>query len=297
MTHTTMAMLSDYVKTFIHYQTPKKALTSVAGYLANLEKPFIKNQLIRYFIRKYDVNMAEALEENPLAYRTFNAFFIRRLKPACRPIATTGITSPVDGCISEIGRINKGQLLQAKGRYYSVGHLLACESSLSAQFENGHFATLYLSPKDYHRVHMPINATLREMIYVPGELFSVQPTTARMVPQLFARNERLVIFFDTAIGLMAMVLVGATIVGGIATTWQGDVIRSNEYKHFYYNAADEPAITLQKADEMGYFKLGSTVILLFANNAPMQWLASLSKGQPIRLGEGLATIVGEPADK
>ena len=171
-------MLSDYYKALLQYILPKQALTALAGFLSNIKIPAIKNHLIRYFIRKYDVNMTEAREENLDNYADFNEFFIRHLKPDCRPIANVDIISPVDGYVSELGDINAGTMLQAKGRYYSTHELLACEKELSSQFDRGVFATLYLSPQDYHRVHMPINATLKDMIYVPGKLFSVQPATA-----------------------------------------------------------------------------------------------------------------------
>ena len=283
-------MLSDYFKALLQYFLPKKALTSLAGYLATIKTPAIKNYLIRYFIRKYDVDMSEAREENLENYADFNAFFIRHLKPECRPVADASIVSPVDGYISEIGHINTSTLLQAKGRYYSVQELLASEKDLSSQFDAGMFATLYLSPQDYHRVHMPIEATLKEMMYVPGKLFSVQPATARMIPNLFARNERLVVFFDTPAGLMAMVLVGATIVGAIGTHWGGDIIRSHTPSHTVY--PEEPArrISLEKADEMGYFKLGSTVILLFADNKRVQWQNGFQAGDKIRFGQAFGKI-------
>ena len=197
----------------------------------------------------------------------------------------------MDGFISEIGDITAGKLLQAKGRYYSVSELLACKPELSAQFDSGCFATLYLSPKDYHRVHMPIDATLKEMIYVPGTLFSVQPKTARVIPRLFARNERLVVFFDTHAGLMAMVLVGATVVGAIGTSWHGDIRRSRKAKHFDYSSDQSIDTVLQKAVEMGYFKLGSTVVLLFAEGSHIQWKNDLHAGDKIRFGEALADIL------
>lgn len=200
------------------------------------------------------------------------------------------IVSPVDGCVSELGPIEAGQIVQAKGRYYTVNELLACDPERADLFQNGQFATLYLSPKDYHRIHMPIKGTLKDTIYVPGRLFSVQPTTARTVPQLFARNERLVTFFETEAGLMAMVLVGATIVGSIGTTWQGELKRSTVLQHTAYPGRDEDAVVLEKGAEMGYFKLGSTVILLFANGQQVNWQSNLKAGDAIKFGEGLAAI-------
>ncbi len=279
-------MSSDYLTTLLQYCLPKHALTTLAGVLASVKNPVIKNYLIRYFINKYEVNMSEALEEKLENYADFNAFFIRHLKPECRPITPAGVISPVDGYISELGHINEGTLVQAKGRNYSVEELLACKKDLSSQFSSGLFATLYLSPQDYHRIHMPIAATLKEMIYVPGKLFSVQPATARRIPNLFARNERLVVFFETSMGLMAMVLVGATIVGAIGTSWGGDIPRGRQIQHV--NCPEN--LLLQQAAEMGYFKLGSTVILLFANNQPIQWEPALHAGDKIRLGEKLGSI-------
>jgi phosphatidylserine decarboxylase len=280
-------MPTDCLKTLPQYLLPKQALTVFAGLMANHKTPVIKNYLIRDFINRYQVNMQEALIEDVADYACFNDFFVRRLKPGCRPVDEASIVSPVDGCISEIGRITAGTILQAKGRDYSVTELLASDAALSAQFANGCFATLYLSPKDYHRVHMPIEGTLKEMIYVPGTLFSVQPTTARVIPRLFARNERLVVFFDTPMGLMAMVLVGALIVGAIGTNWHGDIRRGSGRQRFVYNDASSIQTVFDKAAEMGYFKLGSTVVLLFADGDRVQWRANWHAGSAIRLGDGL----------
>jgi phosphatidylserine decarboxylase len=284
-------MPNDYIKTIPQYLLPKHGLTTLAGYLAELKIPSVKDYLIGYFMRRFDVNMQEALEEDPKKYASFNDFFIRRLKPECRPIASTDIISPVDGFVSEIGHIDKGQLLQAKNKHYSVQELLQCTPEVGAQFDNGAFATLYLSPKDYHRVHMPLQGTLSAMTYIPGKLFSVQPTTARVIPKLFAINERLAVYFETGVGLMVMVLVGATIVGGIGTSWDGNVIRSRTRKQFNYPTQQEAtSIILEKANEMGYFKLGSTVVLLFAEGNKVSWQKKLQPGSPIRFGEPLAVI-------
>jgi phosphatidylserine decarboxylase len=284
-------MLTDYLKTIPQYLLPKQSLTTFAGFMANITIPSIKNYLIRDFIANYNVNMTEAREENPERYACFNDFFIRHLKPECRPIANTAIVSPVDGCISEMGDIRAGQLIQAKGHEYSVAELLACDTARSSQFSNGCFATLYLSPKDYHRVHMPIDAQLTEMIYVPGQLFSVQPRTARVIPKLFARNERLVVFFETKAGLMAMVLVGATIVGAIGTSWHGDVQRSRKPKRIVYDERCDVNTVFGKAAEMGYFKLGSTVILLFADGERIQWQKGLRAGGAIQFGQAFAEVL------
>jgi phosphatidylserine decarboxylase len=282
-------MFRDYLKTAPQYILPKQKLTYLSGLMANIQIPAIKNRLIRQFIQKYDVNMKEALEENPENYACFNEFFIRHLKPECRPLATADIVSPVDGIVSELGSIQAGQILQAKARYYTVAELLACNDARSEQFTRGSFATLYLSPKDYHRIHMPIDAQLKEMIYIPGKLFSVQPSTARVVPRLFARNERLVCFFDTQVGQMAMVLVGATIVGAIGTRWLGEIKRSRQQQHFDFAALDKKEASIKQGEEMGYFKLGSTVILLFAQEKPIHWVDGIRAGTRIQYGQALAS--------
>ncbi len=279
-------MTSDILKARLQYILPKRALTDFAGCLANVEIPAIKNYLIRDFIGKYNVNMSEALVESIDDYASFNEFFIRHLKPGSRPISDATVVSPVDGIVSEIGAISSGRLIQAKGHDYTVKELLATDAMTSAQFDNGLFATLYLSPKDYHRVHMPIEATLRDMIYVPGKLFSVRPATALVIPKLFSQNERLVVFFDTSLGLMAMVLVGATIVGAIGTSWHGDIRRGSRKQRFVYS--ENMNIVLQKAAEMGYFKLGSTVIVLLADGHRVTWKPELKAGSLIRLGDALA---------
>lgn len=281
---------ADYLKTRLQYLLPKEALTAFGGYMAQVEIPAIKNYLIRWFIAKYEVDMQEALEERPEHYPNFNAFFIRQLKPGARPVAAAGLVSPVDGYVSELGSIQQGQMLQAKGRYYDVDSLLASDPARSALFHGGSFATLYLSPKDYHRVHMPMDAVLHAMVHVPGTLFSVQPATTRVIPRLFARNERLVVFFDTAVGPMAMVLVGATVVGAIGTPWHGDLPRSHQRRSFTYGADTTVNTTFHKSDEMGYFKLGSTVILLFSEGARVQWEHSLHAGSRIQMGQALANF-------
>ena len=280
-------MPTDYIKTLPQFLIPKHALNRFAGWMANLRIVRIKNYLIQDFVQRYQVNMAEACEPNPLNYASFNEFFIRRLKPDARPISTADVVSPVDGSISEIGYLSDGQLLQAKGHSYSVAALLGGDSEHAAAFQTGCYATLYLSPKDYHRVHMPVEGQLQEMIYVPGSLYSVQPTTARVIPNLFAKNERLVAIFSTQYGLMALVLVGAAIVGCIGTVWHGDLQRGAQIKRFQYPA---DAITLAKAMEMGYFKLGSTVIMLFAHRNQLQWLEHLRAGDAIQLGQAMGII-------
>ena len=283
-------MSIDRLKTLSHYALPKYALTSLAGFLAGLNTTYIKNRLIRYFLKKYQVNMNEALIEDPYQYACFNDFFIRRLKKESRPLANADLISPVDGCVSELGPIVSGQLIQAKGKNYSVSELLAADPVTVQQFEQGQFATLYLSPKDYHRVHMPIEGLLLSMTYVPGALFSVQPRTARAIPKLFARNERLVVHFATALGPMVIVMVGATIVGSIATTWHGEVKRSKEQITFDYTQNQVSRVVLDQGEEIGFFKLGSTVVLLFAAGNHMSWDPALHAGSTIQFGQTLGSI-------
>lgn len=282
-------MSLDLLKTLSQYIIPKHSLTLLAGYLADVKNIKVKDYLIQRFIHEYQVDMSEALIENPGAYQCFNDFFIRRLKPRCRPLAQAGIISPVDGCISEIGSIEEDKLIQAKGHYYTVSELLACNKEIASRFTNGRFATLYLSPKDYHRVHMPIDAEITSMTYIPGALFSVQPSTVRVVPKLFARNERLAIFCSTPVGPMAVVMVGATIVGAIGTSWHGDVKRSKNRVDFEYPQANK---RMAQGDEMGYFKLGSTVVLLFADESKVHWNKELQAGSILRFGEALGEIEG-----
>lgn len=276
-----MTAFSDYIKTAPQYLIPQQQLSIGFGLLASIKNPTIKNYFIRRFIKKYGVNMSEALFESPQHYATFNDFFIRKLKPDCRPISQADIICPVDGRISEIGRISQGQLLQAKNWYYSVENLLASHPDQAHVFLNGCFTTLYLSPKDYHRVHMPIDAMLTELTYIPGKLFSVQPTTVRVVPNIFSRNERLIAHFQTALGKMVMILVGATIVGTMGTAWNGDIQRKNQP----YTIPLPKDIHFKQADEFGYFKLGSTVILLFEND--ISWHNKLQSGDAIQLGAHL----------
>lgn len=282
-------MWKDILKTAPQFLLPKRAITTLAGFVAEVKLPSFKNPLIRWFIRTYDVNMQEAQEEHPESYANFNAFFIRKLKPDCRPIAKAHVISPVDGCISELGSIHHGRLLQAKGHTYTLDALLACEAPESAQFENGYFATCYLSPKDYHRVHMPISAVLRKMVQVPGKLYSVQPSTARVIPQLFAKNKRVVIWFDTDRGPMVIVLVGATIVGAIGTVWVGDVDCATFITEDYTNNKSVKR-EFNQAEEMGYFKLGSTAIVLFTNQHPFLWRADLKPGSSLKMGEAMGTF-------
>ncbi|TXH46420.1 MAG: phosphatidylserine decarboxylase, partial [Burkholderiaceae bacterium] len=238
--------------------------------------------------RKYGVNMDEAQQPDIRAYKTFNEFFTRPLKAGARPLADADWICPVDGAISQFGRVEKDQVFQAKGHRFSTTALVGGDAALAAPFEDGYFANLYLSPKDYHRIHMPITGTLRRMIHVPGELFSVNPTTARGVPGLFARNERVVCLFDTAKGPFVLVLVGATIVGSMATVWHGLVNppRTGELREWHYSG--DQAVTLEKGAEMGRFLLGSTVVMLMTRDAALDFNPDWAPARSIRLGERMA---------
>lgn len=230
--------------------------------------------------------MAEAANPDIAAYASFNDFFTRALQPGARPLADADLVCPVDGAISQFGPIQKDQIFQAKGHSYSTTALVGGDSSLAARFDDGYFATLYLSPRDYHRIHMPCAGQLTRMVHVPGDLFSVNPTTARGVPGLFARNERVVCFFDSAHGPFVLVLVGATIVGSMATVWHGQVNppRTGVLRHWDYPAGQ---VSLQKGEEMGRFLLGSTVAMLFPKG-PFQFNAEWAPARPVRLGEAMA---------
>lgn len=261
----------------------------MVGKLANNTTPWLKQWLIQRFIHQYRVDMSEAAADSIEAYPHFNAFFTRALKADARQIAagSNDIASPADGAISEIGPIKGNFVTQAKGHLYTLDALLANDNDSITAFRGGHFATIYLSPKDYHRVHMPIDGTLTKTIYVPGKLFSVNQATADGVPDLFARNERLVCLFDTAAGPMAMILVGAMIVAAIETVWGGQVtpLSKNAQTQHYTQS-----VTLKKGEEMGRFQLGSTVILLFGQQA-IEWQHALSAGQALQMGQAIGQVI------
>jgi phosphatidylserine decarboxylase len=279
------------LKVLPQYVLPKQLLTHLAGRFASQARGNTTTSVVRWFVKKYQVNMTEALNPNINSYATFNDFFTRALKPEARPLATAELICPVDGAISQFGDIKQDQIFQAKGHSYSTTALVGGDSTLAAQFQNGSFATLYLSPKDYHRIHMPCDGTLKRMIYVPGDLFSVNPTTARGVPGLFARNERVVCVFATDKGLFVLVLVGATIVGSMATVWHGQINppRSEDIREWRYD--DEP-ISLKQGDEMGRFMLGSTVVMLFpeSRSKKMAFNPSWTAGGAIQLGQAMCQL-------
>ena len=284
--------MSDTLAVLPQYLLPKKALTAFGGLVAGARGGKATTALIRWFIKRYNVNMAEAANPDPAVYPTFNEFFTRALKDGVRPLALAPFVCPVDGAISQFGAIHKDQIFQAKGHHYSTTALVGGDTKLAAQFDNGAFATVYLSPRDYHRIHMPCDGVLRRMVYVPGDLFSVNPTTARGVPGLFARNERVVCVFDSEHGPFVLTLVGATVVGSMATVWHGVVNppRLPQITEWHYDAN---AVVLKQGEEMGRFLLGSTVVMLFGRDR-LAFDGSWAAGKPVCLGEKMGETPEKP---
>jgi len=278
--------VSDRLAVLPQYLLPKQALTALAGRAASARAGALTTWAIRQFVRRYGVNMSEAAEPDVTRYRTFNDFFTRPLKAGARPLASAELVCPVDGAISQFGAIERDQILQAKGHRYSSIALLGGDAALAARFEDGSFATLYLAPKDYHRIHMPCDGRLTRMIHVPGALFSVNPVTARGVPGLFARNERVVCVFEGPLGPFVLALVGATIVGSMATVWHGVVNppRVKRAREWHYT---EREVVLKQGDEMGRFLLGSTVVMLFPKSR-LQFNAGWQPERAVRMGEAMA---------
>ena len=281
--------VSDRSAVLLQYLLPKQALTHFAGWVASRERGWVTTEIIRRFVAKYRVNMDEALDSDISVYRTFNEFFTRALKPGARPVAQAALICPVDGAISQFGPIAGDQLFQAKGHHYSTTALVGGDAALAAHYQDGSFATIYLSPRDYHRIHMPCDGRLTRMIYVPGDLFSVNPVTARGVPGLFARNERGVCVFESARGPFVLVLVGATIVGSMATVWHGVVNppRGKVVREWRYPASGQPEVALKQGEEMGRFLLGSTVVMLFPKG-PLRFNPDWVPGRAVQLGELMA---------
>jgi len=279
--------VSDRLAVLPQYLLPKQALTLLAGRIAGARAGATTTRLIRWFVQRYGVDMSEAADADVASYPSFNEFFTRALKPGARPLASADLVCPVDGAISQFGRIEADQIFQAKGHRYSTTAMVGGDASLAKLFEHGHFATLYLSPRDYHRIHMPCDGRLLRMIHVPGALFSVNPATARGVPGLFARNERVVCVFDGPHGPFVLALVGATIVGSMATVWHGVVNppRSGQLREWRY---DDQPVLLKQGEEMGRFLLGSTVVMLFPAG-PLQFNPAWQPGRAIRLGEAMAS--------
>ena len=283
--------LAERLAVLAQHALPKQALTQLAGRFASAELGGLTQSAIRRFVARYGVDMAEAANPDPASYASFNDFFTRPLREGARPLAEADYLCPVDGAISQFGAIRQNQIFQAKGHSYSTSALLAGDERLAAEFDNGQFATLYLSPRDYHRIHMPCAGRLQQMVYVPGELFSVNPVTARGVPGLFARNERVVCLFDTARGPLVLVLVGATIVGSMATVWHGVVNppRPGEIQRVDYASDGAPA--LARGAEMGRFLLGSTVVLLWPHGT-LRFNPDWAPGGAIRMGQALGKALG-----
>ena len=273
----------------LQHLLPKLALTRLAGALASHEGGALTRLVIERFIRHYGVDMAEALQPDPARYRSFNDFFTRALRPDARPLADRALVCPVDGAVSQLGPIDDGRILQAKGHLYTAHALLAGDATLARRFRDGQFATIYLSPRDYHRIHMPCDGQLQQMVYVPGSLYSVNPTTVAGVPGLFARNERVICVFEAPWGPWVLVLVGATIVGSMATTWHGVVNppRPGRVCHWQYPATGDKAVSLARGDEMGRFLLGSTVVMLFPPGAP-ELSSDWQPGQAVRMGQAMS---------
>jgi phosphatidylserine decarboxylase len=281
--------VSDRLAVLPQYLMPKQALTVIAGKFAHARLGGLTTAVIRRFVARYKVNMLEAANPDIASYASFNEFFTRPLREGVRPLADAEFICPVDGAISQFGAITQGDIFQAKGHSYTATALIGGDAKLAAQLEDGSFATLYLSPRDYHRIHMPCAGRLRRMIHVPGELFSVNPTTARGVPGLFARNERVVCVFDGEFGPFVLTLVGATIVGSMATTWHGVVNppRSRTVREWRYN---DKEITLNKGEEMGRFQLGSTVVMMFPHNT-LRFNPEWSPARAICLGEAMGSLM------
>ncbi|CUS44435.1 MAG: archaetidylserine decarboxylase [Pseudomonadota bacterium] len=283
--------MSDHLKILLQYLLPKQRLTTFAGRIAGAQGSAMTLPLIRWFVRKYGVDMTEAENPDIASYSSFNDFFTRPLKMGARPLATADFICPVDGAISQFGTIDDDRILQAKGHRFTTTELVGGDAALASLFRHGSFANLYLSPRDYHRLHMPCDGKLTRMIYVPGALFSVNPTTARGVPKLFARNERVVCVFESPeYGPFVMVLVGATIVGSMATVWHGVVNPKRTGKVSEWTYADQDVV-LKKGEEMGRFLLGSTIVMLFRQDTiafSKDWVPE----RPVRLGEMMGNSPG-----
>jgi phosphatidylserine decarboxylase len=283
--------MRDRLKILLQHLLPKQHLTSLAGRVAGAEGSAMTLPLIRWFVRTYGVDMSEAENPDIASYNSFNAFFTRPLRPGARHLAAADFVCPVDGAISQLGAIDDGHMVQAKGHRFTATELVGGDAALAAQFRDGSFANLYLSPKDYHRLHMPCDGKLMRMIHVPGALFSVNPTTARGVRNLFARNERVVCVFESpAYGPFVMVLVGATIVGSMATVWHGVVNGKRSGRIAEWSYADQDVV-LNKGAEMGRFLLGSTIVMLFRRGT-IAFNTDWAPERPVRLGEMMGNSPG-----
>ncbi|GAB4254351.1 MAG: archaetidylserine decarboxylase [Methylomicrobium sp.] len=282
--------IKETLTTLPQYLLPHHALSQLMSKLTHCENRVWKNLFIRQIIRHYGVDMSEALEPNIEAYKSFNAFFTRPLKPEMRPIANVpgAIVSPADGVVSQAGRIVEGDIFQAKGKSFTATQLLGGDAARAEAFQNGSFATIYLSPRDYHRLHMPLTGTLKEMIHIPGRLFSVNAATTNSVPGLFARNERVAAIFDTEAGPMALVLVGAIFVSSVETVWHGVVTPPTiESVRTWQYEGDAPRLNI--GEEMGRFNMGSTIIVLFGKDKTA-WETDLTADRPVKLGQLIGKV-------
>ena len=271
------------------YVVPKKFISKMIGVLARSEIVFIKNTFIKTFQMMYDVNMQEARNGDGSSYPSFNSFFVRSLKPECRPIDKNinSVISPVDGLVSQLGNVKSGKLIQAKGMYFNLLEFLGNNKPIYEKMKEGMFSTFYLSPKDYHRVHMPLDGKLREMIYLPGKLFSVNSTTSKRVKNLYSKNERLVCIFDTVRGPMVVVLVGAMIVSGITVNWEDEnIFNKGKIQKLMYPTIGKGSVSLKKGDEVGRFMLGSTVVVCFGMNK-IHWEDEISIGSVVKMGQSV----------
>jgi phosphatidylserine decarboxylase len=284
------ASLGDRFKAWLQYPLPHHAISRLTHRLTRVRHRGLKDWAIQDFIRRFGVDMSEAEQPDPTAYLTFNAFFTRALKPDTRPVAAgkKDVACPVDGAVSQIGAIEAGRVFQAKGQSFTTLELLGGDAKAAAPFEHGQFTTLYLSPRDYHRIHMPLDGTLTRMIHVPGRLFSVNPPTTRAVPRLFARNERVACLFDTPAGPLALVMVGALNVASIETVWAGEVTPPQRPRVQTWDYSGE--IQLAKGAEAGRFNMGSTVMLLFGKDR-IRWEESYKSASPVQMGRRLATLI------
>lgn len=288
------AGLADKLFALLLYLLPHHLLSRAMHWLTRVEWPPLKDRLIKGAVRLYRVDMNLAVQQDPTAYSCFNAFFTRALRTEARPLAgdPAAVVSPVDGAVSQCGRIENGRIFQAKGQSYTLQELLGEDAEWCAQFADGHFATLYLSPRDYHRIHMPLSGKLKKMLHIPGRLFSVSPSTTRVVPRLFSRNERLVNLFETEHGPMAVIMVGAIFVASMDTVWAGTVAPATRRISQWRYGPQPPTepVILEKGEEMGRFNMGSTVVLLFQKDA-IAWSDALSADTKVQMGQQIATLV------
>ena len=279
--------MDNYLFVLLQYLVPKRFISELIGFFAKSQNQYIKTFFIRNFHETYNVNMKEALHEDLAFYPSFNSFFTRPLKPELRPIDKNihSIISPADGVVSQIGNIKSGKIIQAKGVHFNLLSFLGNDREYSQKFKEGVFCTIYLSPKDYHRVHMPIDGKLSHMVYIPGKLFSVNKITSKNVKNLYSINERLICFFDTVRGPMSVVLVGAMIVSGITVQWEKDnCFNKGKMQKFIYPSIGKDSVFLKKGDEVGRFMLGSTVVICFGKNK-VNWLNKITDNSVVKMGQ------------